>query len=705
MNSSTNSHLRKFQNLDIPISRLKGVGPSRVEMFAGKGLHTIFDLFYFIPVNYEDRTSFIDIDKTEEGVAALIKGKIVYGKEETFPRSKKRLFRIIIQNKHNKMELLWFHYRKAHLSAVIQSEDELIVYGTVRLNNGRKQMVHPEVTVSKGQDEKFQFAYYPVYSVIKGISGNLIRSLMEKALDTYLEYIADPVPKTVINKLGLPDLKQTIRDVHFPTEKLSFKILKSAGTKAHKRLIFDRFFFTMMAVALMKKYRQNRSAPRADIPKSFEKKLSEVFPFLLTSHQQKAIDDIRQDLTSGKQMHRLLMGDVGCGKTVVAVAAAYIIIRNNRQACIMVPTQVLGCQHMEYFSSLAEISGFKPVLLTGDLNRSDRKKIYAGIKSGKYNLIIGTHALIQERLSFKDLGLAIIDEQHRFGVRQRALISKKNGTPHLLVMSATPIPRTLAMTVYGDMEISIINEYPKGRTPIKTFLIDEQKKRWAFDTLKKRMSAGQQAFVICPVIEASEEKDLLSAIEMEDRLKKVLSPTFRIGLIHGRMDPSARSQVMDALYNNKIDLLVGTTVIEVGVHVPDATVMVIEQPERFGLAQLHQLRGRVGRGIDGGICLLILPENIPEKALERLKIFENVSDGFEIAQKDLELRGHGELTGMKQSGVGELDLSEIFGEPELLTAAKQEAENLIDSDPDLSRPEHIRLKNILEVMSGRDLDC
>jgi len=367
---------------------------------------------------------------------------------------------------------------------------------------------------------------------------------------------------------------------------------------------------------------------------------------------------------------------VGCGKTAVAAVAAYVTILNHWQVAIMVPTQILARQHHSYFSSLSRWMGFRPVLLTGAMKKSERLKVYERIRRGEYNLIIGTQALIQEGLSFARLGLVIIDEQHRFGVRQRALLDKKGANPHLLVMSATPIPRTLAMTVYADLDISLIKEYPQGHQAVVTQLVNGKEKRRVLTELNQRMAGGQQAIVICPVIEGSEDADLKNALEMHAKLKEIFSPRFRIGLIHGRLASEEKDRVMERFREGLLDLIVATTVIEVGVHAPGATVMVVEHPERFGLAQLHQLRGRVGRGDERGLCLLMLSEALSEKALARLKVLEETSDGFEIAEKDLEMRGHGELTGLRQAGAGELDFREMIREPELLMAAKREAGRL-----------------------------
>lgn len=698
------AHLIQNHKLTLPLTRLKGVGPKRADHLARKGLHTIIDLLFFRPIRYEDRTRISPICKIEEGVPSLVKGRVLYGREERFFSSGKRLYKIMIQDERSNLELLWFQYRKPHLIRYAKPGTLLMAYGSIRINRGQRQMIHPDVTLSHGDGDGEPPGFYPVYSSIDGISGNFLRSLIRKVQDTYLEFIIDPLPRALTCRVGLPDLITSIRYIHTPPCEASIDELNQFDTPSHRRLTFDLFFFIMLAIALKKRSRERLSTPIYRTPLGLMKHFVRFFPFRLTSHQYRAIKEIINDFNSGKPMNRLLMGDVGCGKTVVAALSAYISIQNNKQVAMMVPTQVLANQHMNYLSGLSGEMGLRIGLLTGDLSKSERREIYIKIRDGTYNLIIGTHSLIHEDLSFAELGLVIIDEQHRFGVIQRALMGKKGLNPHLLVMTATPIPRTLAITVYGDMDISIIKEFPKGHMMVETHLIGEGKKRWVFDMLKQRMSAGQQSFVICPVIEWSEESDLKSAMEMEERLRKILSPQFRVSLIHSRLSLGDREKIMDDFRNGLIDLLVGTTVIEVGVHVPNATVMIIEHPERFGLAQLHQLRGRVGRGRERGVCILMLPNNLSEKAISRLQILAESHDGFEIARKDLELRGQGELTGLKQSGMGDLDFSEMLREPDLLLDAKREAQRLIESDPELSRSEHRHLRTMVESLVGGPMD-
>lgn len=698
------SPIKQLQTLSMPLSHLRGVGPRRAALLARKGLYTILDLFYFTPIRYEDRTRISPIKDLCDGSPALVKGKVLYGGEERFYKSRKRLFRIKIEDDDDELELLWFNYRKPHLITFSEPGAELMAYGVIRINRGMKQIIHPDITLLSDRGPQGMLGVFPVYSSIEGISGNLIRGLVRSALDSYLENIIDPVPDYIISRLGLPGLARAIGDAHFPPTEDFIKDMNQTAALSHKRLIFDRFFYAMLTMTFRKISRKTESRPISLIPQGMMGEMKRFFGFSLTPDQIKAVEEIISDLTSGRPMNRLLMGDVGTGKTVVAAIAAYIIAHNGQQVALMAPTQLLADQHMAYFACLPRKMGFRPVILKGDLNKGERDKAYEGIKAGQYNLIIGTHSLIQEGLVFSDLGLAIIDEQHRFGVRQRALMDRKGDNPHILVMSATPIPRTLAITLYADMDISVIKEYPEGHNRVTTHLVREQQKGQVFDELRRMMSAGQQAFVICPVIEESEDQDLKGAQNMEKRLRKILSPPFRIGIIHGRLPPDEREKVMAAFHRREIDLLVATTVIEVGVDVPDATVMIVEHPERFGLAQLHQLRGRVGRGKDAGICFLMLAGDISERALVRLKILAETNDGFEISQKDLELRGQGELTGTRQSGAGEIDLSEMIIYQDLLIAARGEAQALIESDPRLLQPSHHNLRNMIDIMLKKPLD-
>jgi len=696
---------QQVQKLTLPISRLKGIGPKRAELFAHKGIHTILDLLFFIPIRYEDRRHITPMTNIREGEPALVRGRVVFGEEERFHRSRKGLFRICLEDGRDTLDLLWFRYQRPYLLKLSAPGTLLLVYGKISRNRGRLQMIHPDVTPAATDsaaplDEGLGFV--PVYSFVKGISANLLRSSIDTALNSYSSELIDPVPRNVTAPLNLPDLISAVEFVHRPPAKCSDEDLTQFNTPFHKRLLFDRFFLVMVAVSFLKKSREMKSGPVMRVPSNLSGDLAGWLPFRLTDHQEKVVREIAADMASGISMSRLLLGDVGCGKTVVAALAAFIAARNGKQTAFMVPTRILAEQHMEFFSGLPQEMGFRPVLLTGNLKTGELRDTQAKIRTGAYNLIIGTQALIQERIDYADLCLVIVDEQHRFGVRERSAIQQKGSNPHRLVMTATPIPRTLAMTLYGDMDISVIEGYPKEHRSVATRLATKDMKREVFGVVKQAMAAKQQCFVICPAIEGSEEIGLKNVVDMAERLKKLFPPPYSVGVIHGRLDPQEREDTMDRFRKGRVDLLVGTTVLEVGIHVPGATVMVIEDPERFGLAQLHQLRGRVGRGSKRGICMLMVSGDLTEKALFRLKILVENHDGFEIAQKDLELRGQGELTGLRQAGVGELDFQEIMSEQDLFSQAKEAAERLLHADPELTRPENKTLRTFVAALLPPD---
>jgi ATP-dependent DNA helicase RecG len=668
-----------LSGLSMPLNLIKGVGPKRAGLLGLKGLDTILDLFNFTPIRYEDRSTLSHLNSVQDGQACLIKGTVIEGREEKFFPSRKRIYRIVISgNEGVPLELVWFHYIKPHLAGFSRKGMEVTAFGAIKTVKSRRQMFHPDIRLSLQGSKDLQ-GFVPVYSSIRGISDNTLRTIIRTSIDNYLKDVTDPIPDTLLKRLSLPGLREAIEGVHFPPENCSIDSLNNFGTPFHKRFMFDRFFYVMLSMALRKKKRAEVETNPYVIPEGFNDLIKGFFEFTMTSDQNTVIEEIAADLRSGRPMNRLLMGDVGTGKTAVAAVAACLTVLNKRQAALMAPTQILAEQHFEYFSSLPHGMGFRPVILSGAMKKAERDAALQRIGSGEFNMVIGTHSLIGDGVQFADLGLAVIDEEHRFGVRQRSLLDQKGNNPHILAMTATPIPRSLAITVYGDMDISIMKEQPHGRIPVMTRLVDKTEKRWAFETMKNCLVSGHQAFVICPVIEETEDSDLKGALEMHKRLERVLGSDYNAGIVHGQMPPDERIAVMQDFYRGRIHVLVATTVVEVGVHIPNATLMVIEHPERFGLAQLHQLRGRVGRGKAQGMCLMIMPDNTPEKTEARLRCLSETGDGFEIARKDLEFRGHGELAGYRQSGTGELDPLEIMEHHELLDEAKRCAEDMLIS--------------------------
>lgn len=680
--------------LNSPVSDLKGVGPKRADLLSEKGLKTILDLFYFIPKKYEDRSRINAISEVEAGQPALVKGEIKWAGEEKLFGRKRRLYKIIIGEGTNQLELVWFNLKKQFFSSISTPGLEILAYGTVKQSGNSKQIYHPDVSLFD-KDTKAP-GFLPLYPSIEGVSNKILKTITKAALDQYLDLLVDPVPQDLLKEIDLPGLEETIRALHFPRGKIKLDSFNNSDTLFHKRLIFDRFFKLMLRIYFDKKQREKISVTPLKITEEAFNGIASYFPFDLTDDQLNCLGEIRKDLAAGKRMNRLVMGDVGTGKTLIAAAAAHMVTRNNLQVSLMAPTQLLAEQHMNYIQSLPSSMGFKPILLTGNLKKSVKEEIYGKVKKGLYNIVIGTHSLIQDKLIFSNLGLAIIDEQHRFGVRQRSMIIDKGSKTHILTMSATPIPRTIAITLYGDRDISMIYQYPFDRVPVRTIPVERSKKRWIFDTLKDTVSEGGQAYIVCPLIDESEDSELKSVIEMTQSLRKILSPAYRIEYIHGRMDSVNKEKILKDFRTGNINILVSTTVIEVGIHVPKASLMIVEHPERLGLAQLHQLRGRIGRDGKGGTFILVIPENPSENTIKRLNIMAECNDGFEISKRDMEFRGHGEIRGTRQSGFSEFEISDIINHHGLLKKAGNLAKKIFAADPDLSLPEHRHFKSLVD---------
>lgn len=700
------SGLRRIGELIQPVACLKGIGPARASLLAQKGIRTVLDFLLYTPVRYEDRRRICPLRQAATGEKVLVKGRVIAGGEERFRRSGKGLFKILLQDGAETLELVWFHYRKPYLAGLANPKNTLLAYGQIQGSRLRRQMIHPEIRAADpdGVKESEALAIYPVYSAVRGLSAAALRTAIHSALTQHLPDLIDPVPRAITRELGLPDLATAIRNVHRPPAISSLEDLNDFSTPDHRRLLFDRFFLVMLEIASLKARRGKMSVPAWSIPGSFRDQLRRWLPFDLTSDQWKAVRDVEADLSSGKAMNRLLLGDVGCGKTVVAAVAAHLCVRNGRQVAVMTPTQILARQHLEYFQALPEEMAFRPTLLTGRLKKAEKEETLRKMRAGETNLVVGTQSLLQEEVVFSKLGLVIIDEQQRFGVRERAMLDRKGFAAHQLVMTATPIPRTLAVALYADTEISLIEQIPGNRMPVLTRIVRESEKRSVLDALNQRLAGGQQGFVVCPAIEGSVEGEIKDAVDMAQKLKRILSPSHRVGLIHGRLSPEEREGVMEAFRKGHLAVLVGTTVIEVGVHVPGATVMIIEHPDRFGLSQLHQLRGRVGRGTEPGLCFLMASHNLPEKAGLRLQALVENQNGFEIALKDMQQRGYGQFAGLRQAGGGELDLSEMLQESELLFKAREAATGIIAGDPELSSPEHAPLRAFVDSMFSGPLD-
>ncbi|AEH44499.1 ATP-dependent DNA helicase RecG [Thermodesulfatator indicus DSM 15286] len=671
------------KELSKPVQFLKGVGPKLAHKLATREVKTVEDLLFFLPRTYEDRRKMRFIGSLKTGEQAVVEGEVVLSGVVKFKR--RRVFEIVISDGTGLLAAKWFHFNEKRHRETFRPGRKVILAGEISTFAGRKEMIHPEVEFP--EDEKVGLhvgRILPVYPTIEGVSPKVLRRIIANAVEEYAEKAISPIPAKILNKRRLLPVPLALKGIHFPDPQDDIYILNEEKSIYHKSLAFDEFFYLELALALRKS--QIARAPgiafKPGTPRV--RRFLKSLPFKLTRAQTRVLKEIEKDMTSPYPMNRLLQGDVGCGKTVVAFLAALIAIDNGYQVALMAPTEILAEQHYLNFKKYAGLIGVEIALLTGGKTAREKKEIYQGLKEGHINLVIGTHALFQEAVEFKKLGLVIVDEQHRFGVLQRAALRQKAKglEPDTLVMTATPIPRTLAMTVYGDLDVSIIDELPAGRKPVKTYLFTAKDRQKAYEIVRQELSKGHRAYVVFPLVEESEKMDLLAATTMAEHLQKELFPDYQVGLLHGKMKPSEKEAAMAAFKEGRTQILVSTTVIEVGVDVPEATVMVIENAERFGLSQLHQLRGRVGRSARESYCLLVAHKLKPgSEALRRLKILCETTDGFRIAEEDMKIRGPGEILGTRQSGFFAFRRADPVRDYDMLVIAREEAFSLLKEDP------------------------
>ncbi|MCX7977550.1 MAG: ATP-dependent DNA helicase RecG [Bdellovibrionaceae bacterium] len=680
--------------LDTDVQYLKGVGPRLGELLRRKGLSTIRDLLEFYPRAYEDRRAARSISTLKAGDVVSLKAKVHNISAIKMGRSQRKLYDITVQDSTGRIHCKFFRVPYRGYFERFRPFQDVRVVGRVVEYRGRLEFHHPDIRDVEA-DAEMQDTLVPIYTEIEGISSHKIMQLIRTALSQISpsDWPTDPLPASVLKRYSLPQRFEALRSLHNPDPSLA-REFSDARSPAHRRIIFEEFFWMELLLAARRAGFQRESALIFCSSTKLEKKLRELLPFQLTGAQERALVEIKKDLSSGHPMHRLVQGDVGSGKTLVGFLAALQAIEGGAQACLMAPTEILAEQHFKNARRWLEPLGLRVALLVGKTKASEKKKILAQLEVGQIDFLLGTHALIEEEVRFHSLGLAIIDEQHRFGVEQRLLLKNKGKSPHFLVMTATPIPRTLAMTVYGDLDVSLIDELPPGRTPIQTRVTFQSKRPLALDFMAGQISKGRQAYIVYPLVEESEKIDLKDAVNQFEELKDRY-PNIRFGLLHGRMKPEEKDAVMDSFRRHEMDVLVSTTVIEVGVDVPNATVMIIEHAERFGLSQLHQLRGRVGRGAEKSFCILILGYAVSDEARERMMIMEQTTDGFKIAEKDLELRGPGEFLGRRQSGLAGFRMANLIRDIDILQQAREAAFAILRSDPQLERQEHRALRDEL----------
>jgi ATP-dependent DNA helicase RecG len=683
--------------LETEIQYLKGVGPKLGALFSRNGIKTVLDLLQNYPRAYEDRRAARNIASLKEDDVVSLKANIVSVSSYAMGRSSRKIYDILIRDASAQIRCKFFRTPYKGYFERFQNGKEVRVVGKVTNYRGRLEFHHPDLRDIE-PDEDLQDALIPIYVENEGLSSAKVSKLIESSFEQIKEWPTEKLPLELIRKQKLISLDEALYRVHKP-EAESSNLYNEFKSEPHRRIIFEEFFWLELFLASKKAGLKNEKGVLFSRVEVSSEKLLKTLPFKLTGAQLNAYAEIKKDLESGKPMNRLVQGDVGSGKTLVSFMSAVKAFDSDFQTCLMAPTEILAEQHFKNAQKILQPLGLGIGLLTGKTKTKERQEILEKLQTGEISFLIGTHALIEDWVQFKNLGLVIIDEQHRFGVAQRGLLKNKGASPHFLIMTATPIPRTLAMTVYGDLDVSIINEMPEGRTPIQTRVITEAKRKPALDFMIDHVSRGEQAYVVYPLVEESEKIDLKNASDECAKLQ-IEYPHIRFGLLHGKMKPAEKDEVMTQFRDHKLDVLVSTTVIEVGVDVPNATIMMIEHAERFGLSQLHQLRGRVGRGKLKSFCVMIMGYAVSEETRTRVEFMQKTSDGFKVAEFDLEIRGPGEFMGSKQSGLPGFKMANLVRDFEILKAARDAAFDILHRDPRLNKKENAELREELMKAHG-----
>ena len=675
--------------LDAPATVIKGVGEKLAPLLAKLGLHTVGDLLTHYPRRYEDRSHFVPIGQVCDGQTVLIAGKVT-AVENRPTKTKLVITKVTVDDDSPSVaSLTWFNQWRMKQTFEKMIGKRIVAYGVAKKAYSAVEIMQPEWELLDEGGEENSLAVgriVPIYALTEGLGEKTLRKIIFAAVEKFAGDVPDGLPNDLRTRRGFVPAGEAIRNIHFPPDQAALDL-------ARKRLVYDEFLGLQLLLAGRKQ--AGHAAPGIAFPDTVGPlaRFESVLPFTLTNAQKRVTEEIARDMAAPHAMNRLVQGDVGSGKTAVALAAMTIAHENGFQAALMAPTEILAYQHFRSVRSLLEKLDIRVDLLTGSLPAKEKTAVRARVQSGETGVVVGTHALIQDGVEFARLGLAVIDEQHRFGVLQRAALSGKGQSPDVLVMTATPIPRTLTLTVYGDLDVSIIDELPPGRKPIVTHWKRGKNKKTVYDGVRSLLKQGRQAYVVCPLVEESEKLQVRAATDLAVQLTEEFSD-FSVGLLHGQMPTAEKDDVMRRFRDGEVHLLVATTVIEVGVDVPNAVVMVIEDADRFGLAQLHQLRGRVGRGQHESFCVLLADPATPD-GQTRMRVLCETSDGFRIAEEDLKLRGPGEFYGVRQSGLAGLKIADVLRDRDLLLQARDDAFALIDADPKLARPENRGLRRMV----------
>ena len=671
-------------NLDKEIQFIKGVGPNRAKALNKLGIYTLGDVITYFPREHEDRGKVKKITELVNGEEALISAYPVGRLNEIKIRKNLTLCKLYVRDESGGCEIVW--YNQSYLKNTFKPNERYKFYGKVKAGYGKYEMQSPVYELAENNRNTGKII--PIYPLTYSITQNTIRKIIENALTEVDGKIEETMPKYLIDKYHFYDINTAIKQIHFPDDFETFKL-------ARNRLVFEELFSMQLALLSLKnKYEVKKKG----IEFSKDAKMSDIIdtlPFKLTKAQLRVLEEIDKDMESDKPMNRLLQGDVGSGKTVIALLSAYKAVKSGYQATIMAPTAILATQHLESFNEILKDSGIKCELLISGITKKKKEEILERLANGDIDILIGTHAILEENVVFKNLGLVVTDEQHRFGVRQRSIIAQKGENPDVLVMTATPIPRTLALILYGDLDISIIDELPPNRKKIETYAVKKGMEVRVNNFIAQNIEQGRQCYIVCPLVEENEEINAVSVMELVEHYQKEVFPNFRVTYLHGKMRPKEKDTIMEEFKNGNIDILISTTVIEVGVNVPNANIMLIENAERFGLAQLHQLRGRVGRGEYQSYCILKYEGN-SKIIQERMKVISSTNDGFIISEKDLELRGSGEFFGTRQHGIPEFKIANLFEDMDALKLAQSVAIQIIDKDPLLDKDENKILKKMVD---------